>query len=178
MISFRQKFEQEMVPNLKVKLGVKNVFALPRIVKIVVNSSLKEYQDKKVLAKACEEFAIITGQKPKTTKARLSIASFKLRQGEDIGIVVTLRGKRMYDFFEKLVTIVLPRVRDFAGIDPDSFDQGGNLTIGFTEQTVFPEIDPGKVEKIMSLQTVIVTNSKNRESAKVLLEAMGVPFRK
>ena len=122
--------------------------------------------------------ATITGQKAKIAKAKVSVASFKLREGDKLGLVVTLRGKRMYDFYEKLVKIVFPRVRDFAGVSEKWFDGQGNLSIGFAENTVFPEIDPGKVDKIRSLQITIVTSARDNMKAKALLTAMGMPFRK
>jgi large subunit ribosomal protein L5 len=120
----------------------------------------------------------ISGQKPKVAKAKISVATFKLREGDEIGLVVTLRGDRMYDFFEKLVTIVLPRVKDFSGVSRDSFDGYGNMTMGFSEQTVFPEIDPGKVDRIRSLQMVLVTTAKRDADGMTLLEEMGMPFKK
>lgn len=176
MSDFKEKFEKETVLALKEKLGVKNNMAVPRLVKIVVNMSMKDFlTDKKNIEKAREDLTLITGQKPKTAKARISVSTFKLREGDEIGMAVTLRGRRMYDFFEKLVTIVFPRVKDFSGVK-DSFDGRGNLSIGFTENTVFPEIDPGKVDKIRSLQITIVTNAKGNEKGRVLLETMGIPF--
>ncbi len=179
MVGFKQTFDTEIIKDLQGKMDIKNPMALPRLDKIIINSSSKEYlQDKKNFEKASEELSIITGQKPKVAAARLSVASFKLREGDKIGLVVTLRGKRMYDFFGKLVKIVLPRVKDFSGIDLKSFDGRGNITIGFSEHTVFPEIEPGKVDKIRSLQIIIVTTAGDDKKGKILLEAMGMPFRK
>lgn len=169
----------EVTKTLQEKLGIKNPMAVPKLVKIVINASSREFlQDRKNLEKAAEDLVIITGQKAKITRAHLSISSFKLREGDMIGLTVTLRGKRMNDFFEKLVKIVLPRVRDFSGINDKSFDGRGNITIGFPEQTVFPEIDPGKVDKIRSLQAIFVTDAGNDEKAKILFEALGMPFKK
>lgn len=179
MADLQHTFEKEMVKQIQGKLGSKSTMAVPRIKKIVLNTSSKELlQDKKNFEKAKEELMLLSGQKPKITKARLSIASFKLIKGNEIGLIVTLRGKRMYDFFEKLVKIVLPRVRDFRGISATAFDGRGNLTIGFSEHTVFAEIDPGKVDKIRSLEVTIVTDAKDDTKAKVLLETLGMPFTK
>src|SRR3990167_7264553 len=174
MTNLKHKFGKEIIQKLQERLGIKNPMAVPRVVKIMVNTSMKDFLvDKKNIEKAREELTLITGQKPKTSKARISVATFKLREGDPIGLSVTLRGTRMYDFLEKLVKIVFPRVRDFSGISEKSFDGRGNLSIGFTENTVFPEIDPGKVEKIRSLQVTIVTNAKNNEKAKMLFEEIG-----
>ena len=179
MTNFKSTFEKEILKKLQDKLGIKNPMAVPRVVKIVVNSSMKDFLvDQKNIDKMREDLTLITGQKPKTSKARISVASFKLRQGDEIGLSTTLRGKRMYDFLEKLVKIVLPRVRDFSGISDKAFDGRGNLTIGFTENTVFSEIDPGKVDKIRSLQVSIATSAKDNARAKILLEEIGVPFKK
>lgn len=179
MQSYKDTFEKETIKTLMDQLGLKNVMAVPRLKKIVVNTSTKDFlADKKNLERAAEDLETITGQKAKVAKAKVSIATFKLREGDKLGLVVTLRGKRMYDFYEKLVKIVFPRVRDFAGVSEKWLDGQGNLSIGFAENTVFPEIDPGKVEKIRSLQVTIVTNAGNNESAKALFEAMGMKFRK
>lgn len=179
MTDLQKTFKEEVTKKLMEELGVKNPMAVPKLVKIVVNTSTRDFlADKKNLEKAAEDLATITGQKAKITKAKVSIASFKLREGEKLGLVVTLRGKRMYDFYEKLVKIVFPRVRDFAGIPEKWFDGQGNLSIGFAENTVFPEIDPGKVDKIRSLQVTVVTNARDNKKAKALLTAMGMPFKK
>ncbi|MGE5041527.1 MAG: 50S ribosomal protein L5 [Candidatus Levyibacteriota bacterium] len=178
-MNYKVTFEKEIAPEVQKELGLKNVMAVPRLKKIVVNASTRDFlSDKKNLEKAAEDLGTITGQKPKIAKAKVSIATFKLREGDQIGLVVTLRGNRMYDFYEKLVKIVFPRVRDFSGVSEKWFDHHGNLTIGFAENTVFPEIDPGKVDKIRSLQVVIVTNAGNDQAAKVLLTKMGMPFKK
>lgn len=179
MSNLKQTFEKETVKKLQDKMGIKNPMAVPRLKKIVVNASTKDYlSDKKNIEKAREDLSLITGQKPKTAKARISVSTFKLREGDEIGLVVTLRGSRMYDFFEKLVTIIFPRVRDFNGVDDKAFDGRGNLSIGFTENTVFVEIDPGKVDKIRSLQITLVTNAGDNKKGRMLLEEMGVPFKK
>lgn len=177
--TYRQQFEKEFAPTLSEKLKVKNPMALPRLKKIVVNMSTKEFLGNKGnFEKAKEEVGIITGQKPRVAKARISVATFKLREGDQIGLTVTLRGQRMYDFFEKIVKVVLPRVRDFSGVNDKSFDGRGNLTIGFSEYIVFPEIDPGKIDKMRSLQVIIATSAKNNEEGRALLETMGMPFKK
>lgn len=175
----KHTFETEITKKLQDSLKIKNSMAVPRLTKIVINASSKEFlADKKNFDKAAEDLATITGQKAKVAKARISVATFKLREGDKIGLTVTLRGKRMYDFFEKLVKIVLPRVRDFSGIDDAFFDKRGNITLGFSEHIVFPEIDPGKIDRVRSLQVTIVTNAGSDEKAKVLLEALGMPFKK
>ena len=179
MTNLKHKFGKEIIQKLQERLGIKNPMAVPRVVKIMVNTSMKDFlSDKKNIEKSREELGLITGQKPKLSKARVSVATFKLREGDEIGLTVTIRGDRMYDFLEKLIRIVFPRVRDFSGVSANSFDGHGNLSIGFTESTVFPEIDPGKVDKIRSLQVTIVTDARDNERARVLLEEMGMPFKK
>ncbi len=179
MTDLQKTFKEETTKKLMDELKLKNPMAVPKITKIVVNTSTKDFLvDKKNLEKAAEDLATITGQKAKIAKAKVSVASFKLREGDKLGLVVTLRGKRMYDFYEKLVKIVFPRVRDFAGVSEKWFDGQGNLSIGFAENTVFPEIDPGKVDKIRSLQITIVTSARDNMKAKALLTAMGMPFKK
>lgn len=179
MGDFKKQFETETVKKLQEELGIKNPMAVPHVVKIIVNTSMKDFlTDKRNIEKMREDMVLITGQMPKTNKARISVATFKLREGDEIGMSATLRGKRMYDFLEKLVKIVFPRVKDFNGVSAKSFDGRGNLSIGFTENTVFSEIDPGKVDKIRSLQVVIVTNAKEDAKAKALLTAIGLPFKK
>lgn len=179
MTDIKHTIDLETVKKVQEALNLKNVMAVPRLKKIVVNASTKDFLgDKKNLERAAEDLGIITGQKAKITKAKVSIATFKLREGDNLGLVVTLRGKRMYDFYQKLVKIVFPRVRDFSGVSQKWFDGKGNLSIGFSENTVFPEIDPGKVEKIRSLQVTIVTNAGDNIKARALLEATGMPFKK
>ena len=176
-MEFKKNFEEKITKELKEKLKVKSVMAVPRVTKIVVNMSSREFlKDRKNIDKALEDLTLITGQKPKIAKARVSIATFKLREGDKIGLSVTLRGQRMYDFLEKLVKIVFPRVKDFNGVDLKAFDGRGNISVGFNEQLVFPEIDSGKVDALRSLQVTIVTNAGKDESAKMLLEAIGMPF--
>ncbi len=164
---------------LQKKLGITNVMAVPKLAKIVVNIGVKDaLSDKKSIEYTGLILEQITGQKPKVTTAKKSIATFKLREGDKIGVVVTLRGKRMQDFYKKLVTIVLPRLRDFHGVNKKQFDGRGNYTIGFSEYIVFPEIDPGKIDKMQGVEISIVTTAKDNTEGFALLEAMGMPFKK
>jgi large subunit ribosomal protein L5 len=152
--------------------------AIPRIEKVVVNMGMGEaIANSKILDTATEELRSITGQKPVITKAKKSIASFKLRQGMPIGVVVTLRGDRMYEFLDRLMSVALPRVRDFRGVSPKAFDGRGNYTIGIREQLIFPEIDFNKVDKLRGMNISIVTTARNDEQARALLKSMGMPFR-
>jgi len=178
-MNLRDRFTKEIAGQLKKELEVKNNMALPKLLKIVVNMGVKDaLLDKKSVEKAAGVIAQITGQKPKVTKAKKSISTFKLREGDEVGLVVTLRGKRMYDFFEKITTIVLPRLRDFHGVKTTSFDKHGNYTLGFVESAVFPEIDPAKVDKIQGLEVSIVTTAKEDKKGFALLKALGMPFKK
>ena len=173
------KFNTKIIGDLDKELGIKNKLGVPRLKKIVVNMGIKDaLSDKKNIEIAEEVLSQITGQKPKITKAKKSISTFKLREGDRIGVMVTLRGKRMYDFYEKLVNIVLPRLRDFRGVSTKSFDGRGNYSLGFSESIVFPEIDPAKVEKVQSLEVTIVTSAHNNKEAESLLRALGMPFAK
>lgn len=177
--TLKESFQKKIAKELQEKLGIVNVMAVPKLTKIVVNMGVKDaIADKKNIERAAAIFTQITGQKPKIAKAKQSIASFKLREGEPIGVVATLRGKRMYDFFVKVTRIVLPRLRDFRGVGVKQFDSRGNYTLGFAEHMVFPEIDPGKVEKTFGLEVVIVTTAKDDKSGFALLEALGMPFTK
>lgn len=174
-----EKFKKEISPKLAKELGIKNPMAIPKIKKIVLNMGLGEaVKDKGVLEKGSQQLAAISGQKPLVTLARRSISDFKLKKGAPIGLKVTLRGKRMYNFLEKLITIVLPRVKDFRGVLPKSFDGFGNYTLGIKEQTVFPEMEFSEVDKIRGLEITIVTTAKNDKWGKRLLEALGMPFKK
>jgi large subunit ribosomal protein L5 len=174
-----EKYLTEVAPQLKARLGYNNIMQLPKLEKVVLSIGLGEAtQDAKVLEVAGKELAIISGQRPVTTRAKKSISSFKLRDGMPIGMMVTLRGKRMYDFFDKLVNVVLPRFRDFRGVSRDSFDGRGNYSLGIKEQIVFPEIDYDKVDKIRGLEVTIVTTAKNSDEARDLLELLGMPFRR
>jgi len=178
MARLKVKYEQEIRPALVERFSYKNVYQAPRIEKVVINMGIGEGKDNpKILDAAVKDLAEITGQKAVITKARISVASFKLREGMSIGCKVTLRGVRMYDFLDRLFNVALPRVRDFRGISPRSFDGRGNFTLGLKEQLIFPEIDYSKVEKILGMDIVIVTTSKNDEEARELLTLMGMPFR-
>ena len=177
IMDLRTRYQKEIAKKLQEELGIKNVNATPRLMKIVVNMGVKDaLSDKKNMDKAVEVLGLITGQKPKVAAAKKSIATFKLREGDKIGAVVTLRGKRMYDFFDKLVAIVLPRLRDFRGLSLNSFDKSGNYSLGFTEDSVFPEIDPGKIDRIQGLELTIVTSAVDKKGGEALLRAMGMPF--
>ncbi len=178
-MSLQTKYQQEIIPKLKEDLKLSNVMAVPRVQKVVINVGVKEaLSDKKILDSVSQQLQIITGQKPSTRLAKKSIAEFKLREGQPIGLTVTLRGKRMYDFLEKLVTIVFPRVRDFRGVPTDSFDGQGNYSVGFREQIVFPEIEYSKIDKIRGLEVTITTSAKNNDEGWALLKALGMPFKK
>ncbi len=174
-----EKYLTEVTPQLKAGLGYDNIMQLPKLGKIVLSIGLGEAtQDPKALEAAEKDLATISGQHPVITRAKKSISSFKLRAGMPIGMMVTLRGRRMYDFFDKLVNVVLPRFRDFRGVSRDSFDGRGNYSLGMKEQIAFPEIDYDKVDKIRGLEVTIVTTAKNDDEARTLLELMGMPFRR
>ena len=175
----QERYLTEVAPQLKARGGYDNTMQLPKLEKIVLSIGLGEAtQDAKALESAERHLAAISGQRPVTTRAKKSISAFKLRAGVPIGMMVTLRGKRMYDFFDKLVSVVLPRFRDFRGVSRDSFDGRGNYNLGIREQIVFPEIDYDKVDKIRGLELTIVTTAKNDDQARDLLELMGMPFRR
>ncbi len=175
----QEKYFAEVAPQLKARGGYDNIMQVPRLEKIVLSIGLGEAtQDPKALESAEKDLGMISGQKPVTTRAKKSISAFKLRAGVPIGMMVTLRGKRMYDFFDRLVSVVLPRFRDFRGASRDSFDGRGNYNMGIREQIVFPEIDYDKVDKIRGLEVTIVTTAKNDDQARDLLELMGMPFRR
>ena len=177
MSRLEEKYKKEIAKKLQTDLGIKNPMSVPRIEKIILNMGVKDaIADKKNMEKAAETLALISGQKPKVMKAKKSISTFKLREGDEIGLVATLRGERMYDFYDKLVSIVFPRLRDFHGVRRTSFDGHGNYTLGFSESTVFPEIDPGKVERVQGLEISIVTTARNNKEGEALLEALGMPF--
>jgi len=174
----RSRFEKEVAPALVKELELKNPMAVPRLHKIVVNMGVGDAtQNAKVLDPAVNELGQITGQKPVVTRAKKSIAAFKVRQGQSIGAMVTLRGDRMYEFFDRLVNIVLPRVRDFKGVSSKSFDGRGNYTIGLHDQLIFPEISYEKVDKLKGMNVTIVTTAPSDNQARALLKHMGMPFR-
>ncbi len=173
-----EKYKKEIVPKLQEEFSIKNKMAIPRLEKIVINIGVGEaIQNIKLLDTAKEELSIITGQWAATGRAKKSISSFKLRKGHAIACYVTLRGKRMYEFFDRLVNIVLPRVRDFRGVSPRAFDGRGNYTLGMKDQLVFPEIDYTKVERQRGMNITIVTSAKTDKEGQALLRKMGVPFR-
>jgi large subunit ribosomal protein L5 len=172
-------YEEQVVPKLKEKFNYRNVHQIPKLEKIVLNMGLGEaIQNIKIIDSAVDELTNIAGQKPVVTRAKKSIAAFKLREGMPIGCMVTLRRKRMFDFYSKLVNIALPRVRDFRGISPKAFDGRGNFSLGIKEQIIFPEIDYDKIDKIKGMNICIVTSAKTDDEGRELLTLMGMPFRK
>ncbi len=178
MARLKEKYRNEIAPAIAKEFDIKNTMAIPKIEKIVVNMGLGEaISNSKLLDTATEELRTITGQKPVITKAKKSIAAFKLRQGLNIGAMVTLRGDRMYEFLDRLISIALPRVRDFRGISGKAFDGRGNYTLGIREQLIFPEIDFNKVDKTRGMNISIVTTAKTDEQARALLKSLGMPFR-
>lgn len=179
MNRLRQKYENEVKNQMVEKFGYKSVMQIPTIDKIVINMGIGDaVSNSKVLDEAVAELALITGQKPVITRAKKSIAGFRLREGMPIGCKVTLRGERMYDFLDKLVSVSLPRVRDFRGVSKKSFDGRGNYTLGVKEQLIFPEIDFDKVNKVRGMDIVVVTTANTDEEARALLTQLGMPFQK
>jgi large subunit ribosomal protein L5 len=179
MKTLKERYSSEIVPSLVEKFNYPSLMAVPKLDKIVVNMGVGDaVSNTKALDKAVEELAAITGQKPLITKAKKSIAGFKLREGMPIGAKVTIRGARMYEFLEKLVSVSLPRVRDFRGISKKAFDGRGNYTLGVKEQLIFPEVDYDKVDKVRGMDVVIVTTANTDEEARELLTQMGMPFQK
>ncbi len=175
----QEMYKKQVVPDLMRTLGLKNIMQVPRIEKIVVSMCLKEAtSDLKALEKASNEIAMITGQRPRTTRAKKSIAAFKLRAGVPLGAVATLRGNRLYEFLERFLNAALPRVRDFRGLPNSGFDGCGNYTLGLKEQIIFPEIIYDKVDKVRGMNITFVTSAKDDHQGYALLEKMGIPFRK
>src|SRR6266542_6250344 len=173
-----ERYGKEIVSRLKERLGRTNLHSLPRLQKIVVNMGVgKALQDKNRMDQAAEQLAQITGQRPQVTKAKKAVSAFRLREGNEIGCRVTLRGQRMYEFLDRLISIALPRIRDFRGVNPKSFDGHGNYTLGLTEQMVFPEIDPDKVNFTQGMDITFVTNTRSDDEARELLRLFGMPFR-
>lgn len=173
----KTRYQKEIVPALQKMLGLDNVMEVPRMEKIVLNVGVGEAIDNaKALDSAVEDLTIIAGQKPVVTLARKSVANFKLREGKAIGTKVTLRGERMWSFFDRLVSLALPRVRDFRGISPDSFDGRGNYTLGFNEQLVFPEIQYDSIDQVRGLEVTIVTSARTDDEGRALLQLLGMPF--
>jgi len=178
-MNLRETFNKELLSQLKDKLGVKNVMAVPKLTKVVINMGVGEaLTDKKHLESAVNDLELIAGQKAVITKASKSVASFKLREGWPVGCKVTLRGDRMYDFIERLVNIAIPRERDFRGLNPKSFDGQGNYSMGIKEQIIFPEINYDNIDKIRGMDICINTSASNNEDAKALLEVLNFPFKK
>jgi len=177
MSRLKERYRKEVIPNLKELCGYKNIMQVPRLDKIVLNIGLGEaIREAKALEAAEKDLTAISGQHPVITRAKKSIASFKLRSGMPIGLKVTLRGERMYDFFDKLVNAVLPRVREFQGVSQNSFDGWGNYTLGLKEQIIFPEVDYDKIDKVRGLEVSIITTAKTDDEGRHLLEALGMPF--
>jgi large subunit ribosomal protein L5 len=179
MANLKQRFNEELVPVLKDKLGLSNVMAVPRLSKVVINMGVGEAaNDKKHLQSALENLTVIAGQKPVITTARKSVASFKIREGWPLGCKVTLRGEKMYDFIERLINIAIPRERDFRGLNSKSFDGQGNYSFGIKEQIIFPEINYDNIDNIRGMDVCINTTAKNKDEAKALLEVLDFPFKK
>ncbi|HTD20940.1 MAG: 50S ribosomal protein L5 [Chloroflexi bacterium 13_1_20CM_54_36] len=175
----KEKYQQEVVPALQKEFNYKNPMQVPGVHKVVVNIGMGEViQNAKAMDAAVSDLATITGQRPVITRAKRSVAAFKLREGMQIGCMVTLRGDRMYQFLDKLVNVALPRLRDFQGVSPEAFDGRGNYTLGLREQLVFPEIDYDKVDKVRGMEVSIVTTARTDEEGRRLLKLMGMPFKK
>ena len=178
MNRLKERYTKEVVPALRKQFGYKNPMAVPKVEKVVINMGLGEAtQNVKLVDAGADELARITGQKPVTTRAKKSIAQFKVRKGMPIGSMVTLRGERMYEFLDRLISIALPRVRDFKGVSPKGFDGRGNYTLGLKDQLIFPEIDYLKVDKARGMNISVVTTAKTDEEARTMLRLMGMPFR-
>jgi large subunit ribosomal protein L5 len=175
-----ESYTKELVPKLMTELGLKNHMAAPRLMKIVINCGIgaEALKDKKIIEKVAAQLAVISGQKPQITRAKKAISTFKLRAGDPVGLRVTLRGKRMYDFLTKFIGIALPRVRDFRGIPLKGFDGQGNYTLGVVEQTIFPELDYSMIDRLRGFEATFVTTAGNDKAAKALLLAFGMPFEK
>jgi len=172
-----QKYKQEVVPALKAELKLKNLMQVPKITKVVINVGVGRFiKEASYIENVEKTLAKITGQKPVRTKAKKAISNFKIREGQEIGVVVTLRGKRMYQFLEKLVNVSFPRIRDFRGITDKAFDRQGNYTLGLKENTAFPEVKTGEIEKMHGLQIIINTTAQDRVAGKALLTHLGFPF--
>ncbi len=181
MARLLEKYRNEVVPELQKRLGIKNPLAVPRLVKIVVNMGVgraAQPKERHILEEVARHLALITGQKPLVTKARKSVSGFRIRRGFPVGLKVTLRGRRMYEFLDRLITLAIPRVRDFRGLDPEAFDGHGNYTFGVTEQLIFPEIDPDDVHHTQGMHITLVTTAKTDDQARELLALLGLPFRR
>ena len=178
MARLQDKYTKEVAPALAKKFGRENVLSLPRIQKIVLNMGVgKALQDKNRMEQAAEQLTLIAGQKVQITKSRVAVSGFRLRENQEIGCRVTLRGHRMYEFLDRLINVALPRIRDFRGLNPKSFDGNGNYSMGVSEQLIFPEIDPDKVNFTQGMDITIVTSTRSDEEARELLRQFGMPFR-
>ena len=178
MANLKEKYNQELRPALKEELGLSNIMAVPKLTKVVINMCVGEAaNDKKHLESALDNLTVISGQKAVVTRARQSVASFKIREGWPLGCKVTLRGNKMYDFVERLIKIAIPRERDFRGLNPNSFDQQGNYSFGIKEQIIFPEINYDNIDNIRGMDVCINTSAQNQEDAKALLKALNFPFK-
>ena len=178
MANLKEKYNQELRPALKEELGLSNIMAVPKLTKVVINMGVGEAaNDKKHLESALDNLTVISGQKPVVTRARQSVASFKIREGWPLGCKVTLRGNKMYDFVERLIKIAIPRERDFRGLNPKSFDQQGNYSFGIKEQIIFPEINYDNIDNIRGMDVCINISAKSQEHAKALLKALDFPFK-
>ena len=174
----KEKYRKEIVPALQQQFGYKNVMQVPKVVKVTLNMGVGEAaRDAKIIEEASNQLALISGQKPQVRRARKSVANFKVREGMPVGLRVTLRGDRMYEMLDRLMSIALPRIRDFRGVSPDSFDGRGNYNLGIREQIIFPEIDYDKIDRIRGLDICITTTAKTDEEARSLLRHLGMPFR-
>lgn len=178
MARLLEKFTKEIVPALSAKFGRKNILSMPRITKIVINMGVgKALEDKNRMEQAAEQLTQIAGQKCQITKSRVAVSGFKLRENSEIGCRVTLRGKRMYEFLDRLINVALPRIRDFRGVNPKSFDGNGNYSLGVSEQLIFPEIDADKVNFTQGMDITIVTSNRNDDESREMLKLFGMPFR-
>src|SRR5215831_15269437 len=174
----QERYNKEILPALAKKFGRENRLSLPKLTKIVLNMGVgKALQDKDRMKQSAEHLSLIAGQRPQITKARMAVSGFRLREGNEIGCRVTLRGRRMYEFLDRLINVALPRIRDFRGVNPKSFDGHGNYSLGLTEQSVFPEIDPDKVTFVQGMDVTFVTSTNSDDESRELLRAFGMPFR-
>lgn len=179
MARLKDQYREKVIPSLQEKLSRKNIHSLPRIEKIVVSMGVgRAIQDRKILDEVMGHLGEVTGQKPQVTKSRKAVAAFRLREGMDVGCRVTMRGERMYEFLDRLITLALPRVRDFRGLNKKSFDGHGNYSMGLNEQMVFPEINPDKVKNTQGMNITIVTSTDSNDEARILLRELGLPLQK
>ena len=179
MVRYAEEYKKEIIPRLMKKFGYSNPMQAPKITKVVVNVGMGAMaQEKDLVEKVRDEMAIITGQRPRLTRSRISISNFKIRDGAPVGYKTTLRGVRMYEFLDRLINFCIPRIRDFRGVSSTAFDQNGNYTLGVKEQTIFPELDLNKIPRTHGMDICIVTTAKTKEESKELLEAFGMPFEK